>query len=503
MSQLGLRVRSGWGENLGLVFMVLFGAAFAALGVFAGISESMEAIEEGDQGKLLVSILGGGVFAAFGGIAMAIAILARRRSSERDAEAALHASEPWMLNAEWVARRIPSRTGASAAMLAVFGTVWCAITTPLLWQIPEKVAEEESPLIWLFVLFPLVGIGLLFAAFRAFLRWRKFGSSVLELKTLPGVIGGRFEASLQLSAQIDSPQGMELQLECIHQRTTGSGKNRSTHERILWNKEQTVARDSFGRGAHGTAIPVEFTIPYDCQETRGTDTDDEVLWRVIARAEVAGVDYYARFEVPAFKTAESSEAVTDDDEISAVVISSLDGGEALPGSKIRVRPSCHGGHEFWFGPARNPIAASVATLVAVGIGAVSGILSEQGAPWLVTIGCGFTALLTALGGTVHWVGATRVQVERGTIRVSRGPFGIGRTRTWSAGDLSRIDVRRGSQYGNNLYWDIKIEIDRPGKTHLDGTPWPTAYAGGSRLPSENEARALANAMSETLGIERN
>jgi hypothetical protein len=56
----------------------------------------------------------------------------------------------------------------------------------------------------------MAGVGLLIAALRAFLRWRKFGSSVLELKSLPGVIGGRLEAWLQLSAQVDSPQGMRL-----------------------------------------------------------------------------------------------------------------------------------------------------------------------------------------------------------------------------------------------------------------------------------------------------
>jgi hypothetical protein len=224
---------------------------------------------------------------------------------------------------------------------------------------------------------------------------------------------------------------------------------------------------------------------------------------VAAEAEVAGVDYYARFEVPVFETQESSESVTGDDEVPAIVVSSLAGAEALPGSKVRVCPWHGGGREFWFGPARNPIAASVTTLAAVGIGAVTVILPEQGAPWLVTVGCGVTALLTALGAGVHWIGATRVQVERGAIRVTRGPFGVGRTHTWKAGDLSRITVRRGSQYGDNLYWDIKLEIDRPGKTRSDGTPWPTTHAAGSRLPTENEARALANAMSETLGLAPN
>jgi hypothetical protein len=141
------------------------------------------------------------------------------------------------------------------------------------------------------------------------------------------------------------------------------------------------------------------------------------------------------------------------------------------------------------------------TLAALGIGVLTAYLPDTDAPLPLTIGFGVAGALTALAAVVHWVGATRVRVERGTVHVARGPFGLGRTRSWRAEDLSRIAVRRGSQYGNHLYWDIELEIDRPGRTRKDGAPWPTAHAAGSRLPSESEARAFANAMAETLGID--
>ncbi len=496
----GLRIHvKGSGGNLGLLFMLLFGAAFAALGVFAGLSESLEALEEGDRSKLWISAFGGTAFVAFGGIVIALAIASRKGATQREAAESLHPEEPWLLREEWAERRIPSRTGAGAVMLWIFGLLWCAISAPLAWKLPEEVARQ-GPLVWLALLFPMVGIGLLIAALRHTLRWRKFGSAVLELKTLPGVIGGRLGATLQLSTQLDAPEGMELRLECIHKRVTGAGKNRSASERILWQSEHTVRRDHFGLGLTGTSVPVEFIAPYGCQATRGTGTDDEILWRVAAKAEVTGVDYYARFEVPVFETEESSEDVTGDEALPELAVTSIGGGEALPGSKVRVRAWGAGGREFWFGPARNPVAAGVTTVVSLGLAIIAGMLREQGAPWPVSLGCGFTAALTALGAIVHWVGATRIRVEPGTIRVTRGPFGIGRTRSWRTAELSRIAVRRGSQYGNNLYWDMKLEIDRPGRTRVDGSAWPSAHAAGSRLPTENEARALANAMAKTLGL---
>jgi hypothetical protein len=501
VADLQIKARGRLGGSLGLIFLFVFGAAFSLLGAYAGLTEAAEALAEEDDRKLWVSLLGGAAFVAFGVGAMALAILGHRRAGNVENVMALHPDEPWLLQKAWAERRVPSRTGASAVVLALFGTVWTGISTPLVFQVPEEAARQGTPLVWLALLFPVVGVAILAAAFRAFLRWRKFGSSVLELKTLPGVVGGRFEAVLQLSTAIDAHGGMALALECVHKRTTGSGKSRSTHERILWKREQAVARDRFGMGPGGTAIPVEFAVPWGCEPTRGTGSEDEIVWRVMATADVAGVDFYARFDVPVFVTGESSEDVNDDGEIPNVVVSSLAGGDALPGSKIRVRPWRGSGREFWFGPARNPVAATVTTLVAIGIGVVTSYLPDTDAPWALVAGFGFVGALTALGAVVHWIGATCVRVEAGAIHVARGPFGLGRTRTWRTEELSRIAVRRGSQYGNNLYWDIKLEIDRSGRTRKDGTPWPTAHAAGSRLPSESEARAFARAMSATLGLE--
>lgn len=501
MADLRLSHRGSLGRSLGSIVLFAFGAAFSSLGVNAGVTEVAEALTEEDDGRLWISIFGGPLFVLFGVGALALAFFAHRRAGRVEAEAARHADEPWMLQKEWAKRRISSQTGASAVVLAIFGTVWTAISAPLLSKVPEEAARQETPLVWLALLLPVIGVAILGAAFRAFLRWRKFGSSTLELKTLPGVIGGPLEAVLQLSTRLDAPEAMDLELQCVHKHTTGSGRSRSTTERILWMRKQAVSRGRFGLGSGGTAIPVQFTIPWGCQPTRDTGSDDEIIWRVVARADVAGVDYYARFDVPVFRTEESSEEVTGDEEIPQVVVSSLAVGDALPGSKIRVRPWRGSGRELWFGPARNPVAASVITLLAIGLGAVTAYLPDTDAPLLLTVGLGFVAALVALGAIVHWVGATRVRVEPGAVHVTRGPFGLGRRRTWRAEELSRIAVRSGSQYGNNLYWDIKLEIDRPGRTHRDGTPRPTAHTAGSRLPSEGEARALANAMAETLGIE--
>lgn len=54
-------------------------------------------------------------------------------------------------------------------------------------------------------------------------------------------------------------------------------------------------------------MPIDFHIPFDNQSSDDSDQYNKIIWRVGASAEVAGVDYETKFEVPVFKTADSSE----------------------------------------------------------------------------------------------------------------------------------------------------------------------------------------------------
>lgn len=498
MSGPGSRPRRSFGDRATLVFLTLFGAVFAAVGVLGGTGEAREALARGDRSRLLVSLGGGALFVLFGAGVVALAVFAARRRAPEPPSS----ETPWLARPEWAAGRVSSRSGAAAALLWVMAVVWNGISAPLTLLLPREAERQGNPLVWLGLLFPLVGIGLLVWAVRQSVRWRKFGSSILELKTLPGVVGGRFEAALQLRRPLDASE-LELTLECVHRSVSGSGRNRTTQEHALWQKRARVPRSRFGLGPTGTSIPVGFTVPYDCEPTRDTGTANEILWRLGASAHVAGVDYQARFEVPVFRTAESSPEVTGDDEVPEVAVTSLAGGEALPGSRVRLRPWGAGGLELWFGPLRNPAIALVLGICALAAGAATALLAGRGAPLFPLGVSGFFAGCLGLATLVHCVGATRVRVAPGVIQVSRGVFGLGRRRTWRSGELSGIAVRRGSQYGSHLYWDIVIEVERPAWTRADGTSRtrrPRRFPAGSRLPSQDEARALARALARRFGL---
>ena len=96
---------------------------------------------------------------------------------------------PWMEREEWARGWISCGAKRGFWFMAGIALVWNAISAPLLWIVPEEVLEKGNLPALFALVFLLVGFGLVVAAVRAGIRWRKFGESVLELKTRPGVVG--------------------------------------------------------------------------------------------------------------------------------------------------------------------------------------------------------------------------------------------------------------------------------------------------------------------------
>ena len=122
---------------------------------------------------------------------------------------------------------------------------------------------------------------------------------MLELATLPAPVGHALEGTVRTPTGLRPPEGFRVVLSCIRRVTSGSGRNRSTTETVLWQEERRVPRDG-RRRAGGVRHPA----PTPCRATRA-GASDRVLWRLEVIGEVPGVDYAAAFEVPVFRTAAS------------------------------------------------------------------------------------------------------------------------------------------------------------------------------------------------------
>ncbi|MFO7762680.1 MAG: DUF3592 domain-containing protein [Wenzhouxiangellaceae bacterium] len=211
----------------------------------------------------------------------------------------LHPDEPWMWFDRWRTPRISSQAGAPLWMALGFAVLWNLVSLPLAFVVPAEVAEgNRSALIGL--LFPLIGVGLIVWAVREAIRHRRYGESVLELGAHPVPLGGRLHAVLTVPARLDARE-LQLRLACVQRYTSGTGRNRSTRERVLWHDERRAMTRS-GAGPGQTSARVEFDMPVDQPISSEENSRNRMIWRLTATADEPGVDYKAVFELPVFYT---------------------------------------------------------------------------------------------------------------------------------------------------------------------------------------------------------
>ncbi|MES1168226.1 MAG: hypothetical protein ABUL61_03550, partial [Oleiharenicola lentus] len=205
---------------------------------------------------------------------------------------------------EWQVPFIESSAGAGAAGLWVFAVMWNAISFPATWIIFHDAHREKAAN--LILLFPAVGLLVLWGAIYQTLRWRKFGRTRFVPSTMPGAIGGYLGGVIEVPARVVPEADAKLSLKCVRRVTTGSGKHRNTNESVLWEHEESIARAKWITSAGGTRIPVLFYIPATCTATDDSDSNNEVVWRLAASAAVPGVDFATQFKVPVYATGETA-----------------------------------------------------------------------------------------------------------------------------------------------------------------------------------------------------
>ena len=174
-------------------------------------------------------------------------------------------------------------------VLWFFTLIWCGFSAPLTYQVWKEL--ERKPAAAIGLLFPIVGLGFLVASLHAMARRIKFGASTLELEVSPAV-GGRLAGTIRTEKPLVA-ENVRLSVRCIHRTVSGHGKNRTTRERTIWEDEHLLQGKLQTTPAGGVAIPVSFQLSQDCPATDQQQPRDQIIWRLDARAEVEGPDYFA------------------------------------------------------------------------------------------------------------------------------------------------------------------------------------------------------------------
>lgn len=235
----------------------------------------------------------------FGGAGLGLIIFGLR--GKRVIDTPETAEKPWLARAEWADNQILSAARTWVYVLWFVAVIWNALSIPATIAVPE-VWRDEGALALIILLFPLVGLGLLYWAVRKTLEWRRFGATPLRMDPFPGAIGGDVGGEIELGVAYVPNMACEVTLSSLYSYVSGSGKNRSRHEEVKWQDSGYAQVD---RATRGIRLRFRFSVPEGLHPSEEEEGDYH-LWRLNIKAELPGVDLDRSYTIPVYATAEKS-----------------------------------------------------------------------------------------------------------------------------------------------------------------------------------------------------
>jgi hypothetical protein len=443
---------SAGSNRLGAGCLILFSLPFTLCGGFV-IFQALRQPWKMPESLLLAGF--GSVFLLAGLGISAAGWFGSKSAAAEAARKQQFPDQPWMWRDDWAAGHIKEYGGAQTIAIWVFAIIWNAISWPVAMIIRPEI-EKGNKVVLFALLFPLVGIFLFIAAIRQTIQRMKFGKSICHIDSIPIKPGHRFRGELELRTDLSPQSGYRFQLTNIRAVTSGSGKNRSTHESTLWEDERIVDPSGAMRSPVGTRVPFELIVPPDAQTTDATDSNDRYYWRLSASADLPGVDYEATFELPVFSTGEP----VDVHEFAAYQQShrvEAAHHELPQDCGVVATPLATGGEEFRLA-AKKTFSGVLGSLFFLGAwNAAIWAMIHFHVPWGIPAVFGALDLIFIFGTIDYLFGRSTIEADRAGIRVRRTRLGFGSTRTFEEPRIESIDVLGQSGGGGTFTVTLKLK----------------------------------------------
>lgn len=178
-------------------------------------------------------------------------------------------------NARAKAPAAASDAWKGAGFIWVFAFFWNAISFPIaILALPEIIRDEE----WvglLVLLFPLIGILVLWGAISTTIGLLRRGKATIALQPEKPQAGSSFNGSVSFPRGARPGEAFKVRLLC--NRTVETSNSRTTS--IAWSKEAVV---NAARGAEGSRLAFRFDIPADAPRSEPAFAGREARydWRI-------------------------------------------------------------------------------------------------------------------------------------------------------------------------------------------------------------------------------
>ena len=224
---------------------------------------------------------------------------------------ALRGDSPWRQNKKWLNNQIQSNAKSAFVGAWIIMLFWNGISSPILFKFAEE-WHKQNYAIALALVFPLIGVYLIYYAVTTTLEWVRFGKLTFVMDPFPGAIGGNVGGHVDINHLKEMRTQYKVELECVYSYVSGSGKNKSRSELVKWAEAGTAKINATGQGVR---LSFRFDIPSELPESSIKQTGDYYFWRLKLNADLPGVDLNRTYNIPVFSTGQHSQYV--DYDISA------------------------------------------------------------------------------------------------------------------------------------------------------------------------------------------
>lgn len=347
---------------------------------------------------------------------------------------------PWLENKDWKDNQIPSNAKFGMYFIWGFALIWNLISLPIFLTNDIWADEQNDPVKAVVYFFPVVGIVLIGVSIRAFVNWRKFGRTPLQLDPFPGSLGRHVGGKILNNIAYDGSKKYLVTLSCLHSYMSGSGKDRSRRESVHWQSEGTCFSEP---AANGTEVSFRFSVPADLPQTDNKKASSYYLWRVRINCEFPGADFERIFEIPVFHGLRDSQYLHKSTEDYHLTVDDAQDGLY----EIASLTTFPGGLDIFFPALIRPKSGVMACIFGA-IFAAAGVFmwNAESCPII------FPLVFTPIGLLIMGVGiwdlskSLRVRLDRNKIKTRRFLFGYPlSTNTLSNISICKIEIREGSK----------------------------------------------------------
>jgi len=218
----------------------------------------------------------------------------------------------WQSHKGWESARISSDAGKGVWFFWIFAILWNAISAPTIFILPEELQSNNYAAL-IAVLFPAIGMFLLYKAICRTLEYRHFGKVTYQMDPFPGGIGGHVGGHIQVR-NLDCRRASEakillVKVECVYSYMSGSGDNRSRRESIKWAQQGQPKIDN---ALEGVSLAFRFDIPEGLPPADVEQSGSYHFWRLGVNAEIPGIDLDRSYNIPVFATGATAHNVSHD-----------------------------------------------------------------------------------------------------------------------------------------------------------------------------------------------